>query len=182
VGFLVPPQNSGFRTGNIPFSQTQQQILSQSHQIINDDDCKNFINDTLAEYKVAKNLNSLNKLLNTAKFSYYNTSTFLGGPDYSPSDLGLDSHGTLRVRGAFLSGASAVTAPDRINVFLSDAVFKRSDSYLFGIHNADTPAYIVHELFHVAGIDEKIVDSREMTNAIREHCHLVGSDPIILKH
>jgi hypothetical protein len=167
----------------VPFSKSQQQILSQSYQTINDDDCKNFINDTLAKYKVAKNLNSLNKLLNTAKFSYYNTSTFLGGPDYSPSDLGLDSHGTLLVRAAFLrEGVAAVTAPDRINVFLSDAVFKRSDSYLFGIHNADTPGYIVHELFHVAGIDEKIVDSQEMTNAIREHCHLLGSDQIILRH
>jgi YD repeat-containing protein len=175
------PQNSSFKFGSVPFSKSQQKILADSNNIINEDDCKKFINDTLAKFKVAKDVDSLDKLLNRARFSYYDTSTFLGGPDYSPSQLGLDTDSTLRVRGAFLAEAAAVTAPNRVNVFLSDAVFDRTDHYWFS-HIADTPSYIVHELFHVAGIDKSIVDSQQMTNAIRENCGLVGSDPIILRH
>jgi hypothetical protein len=157
-------------------------ILVDSLKRIREDDCTNFINETLAKYRVAKGVNSLDKLLNRARFGFYDNSW--SGPDYGPQDLGLDSHGALRVRAAFLRvGVAAVTAPDLVHVFLSAAVFERSSSILpieSWNHNADTPGYIVHELFHVAGIDENIVDSQAMTNSISEHCHLVGTDRIRL--
>ena len=135
---------------------------------------------------MGQDFNSLEKLLSRARFSFYDTSTFLGGPDYTPSQLGLDTHGTLQVRGAFLNGASAVTAPDRINVFLSSRVFDRPLSSSIPVPGfnryADTSSYIVHELFHVAGINPSVVDSQNLTDEIRANCRLTGSDPITLKH
>jgi hypothetical protein len=177
-----PAQDSGFNTGEVEFSEKQQKILATSYNRINQGDCKKFINDTLAKHKVGKDFDSLEKLLNRAKFSFYDTSTFLGGPDYSPSQLGLDTNGTLQVRGSFLDGASAVTAPDRVNVFLSSKAFDRPLTRYGGGRFADTPSYIVHELFHVAGIDPSIVDSQTLTNDIRTNCRLTGADPIILGH
>lgn len=174
------PQNTGFNLGNVPFTDDQRRILASSSNRINQGDCKKFINDTLEKNKVGKDFNSLEKLLNRAKLSYYDTSTFLGGPNYSPSQLGLDTHGTLVVRGLFLGGAAAVTAPDRTNVFLSDAVFARTDLYLYS-NIADTPSFIVHELFHLAGVDKSIVDSQQFQDEIRKHCRLLGSDRILLK-
>ena len=41
-------------------------ILVESLGRINEDDCKNFINETLTKYKVGKESNSLDKLLNRA--------------------------------------------------------------------------------------------------------------------
>jgi len=67
-------------------------------------------------------------------------------------------------------------------VFLSDRAFTRNDGYL-NRDVADTPSIIVHELFHVAGIDKTIVDSQQLTNEIQEHCLKSGySNPIILRH
>jgi len=175
----VIPQNSGFNFGNVGFTEDQRKILVDAFGRINQDDCTKFINETLAKHKVGKDFNTLGKLLNRAKLSYYNTSTMLGGPNYSPSELGLDTHGTLLVRGSFLAGATAVTAPDRVNIFLSDPVFNRTD-YIFFTNIADTPSYIVHELFHVAGIDPKIVDSQHFQDEIRKHCRLLGSERIVL--
>ncbi len=178
--YYVVGYTSGFNFGNVAFTENQRKILADSFGRINQADCAKFINETLAKHKVGKDFNSLDKLLNRAKLSYYNTSTFLGGPDYSPSQLGLDTHGTLVVRGLFLGGAAAVTAPDRTNVFLSDAVFARTDLYFYS-NIADSAGFIVHELFHVAGIDKSIVDSQQFQDEIRKHCRLLGSDRIILK-
>ena len=177
----IQPQNSGFKTGDPAFSDAQKKILADTFKKINEDDCKNFINETLAKYKVGKDVNSLDKLLNKATFGYYDVSA-----DYTNTDLGVDIESAILLRDAFVNrGASAVTTPDRSHVFLSDIVFERSSS-IIPIQSwnriADTPGYVVHELFHVAGIDKSIVDSQQMTNAIHEHCHLLGSDPITLRH
>lgn len=101
---------------------------------------------------------------------------------YTNTDLGVDMDSAIRLRDSFVNrGASAVTTGDRLHVFMSDKVFDRTDYYIYS-HIADTPGYIVHELFHVAGIDKSIVDSQQLTDAIRQHCHLTGSDRIVIRH
>jgi len=154
-------------------------ILVESLGRINEDDCKNFINETLTKYKVGKESNSLDKLLNRATLGYYNVNV-----DYSNTDLGVDMRSTILLRDAFANrGASAATAGPHI--FLSDKVFQRSSSIIplpRWNRKADTPTYIVHELFHVAGIDKSIIDSQQMTDAIRRNCRLLGSDRIIIRH
>ena len=171
------PQSSGFKTGGPAFTAGQKKILDSSFNRINQDDCKNFINQTLADYKVGKGFNTLDKLLNRATFGYYDVNA-----DYTNTDLGVDIDSTIGLRDAFVNrGASAVTTGDRSHIFLSDKVFERTDYYFYS-RTADTPSYIVHELLHVAGIDKSIVDSQQMTKAIREHCRLLGSDPITLRH
>jgi hypothetical protein len=76
--------------------------------------------------------------------------------------------------------AHAVFTSSRM--WLSHRAFTRSDRY-WNRNVADTPSIIVHELFHVAGIDKKTVDSQQFTNAIQEHCRKPGySNPIILRH
>ncbi len=150
-------------------------ILVDSLKRIKQDDCTNFINETLAKYKVGKDFNSLDKLLNKGTFGYYDVNA-----DYTNTDLGVDIHSTILLRDAFVNrGASA--AGVGTHVFLSDAVFTRTDVYFYS-NIADTPSFIVHELFHVAGIDRSIVDSQQMTNAIRENCRKLGSDPIRIRH
>ena len=173
------PQQSDFNYSGIAFTDDQREELGRSYNRINQDDCKKFINDTLAKHKVGKDFDSLGKLLAKATFSFYDTSTFLGGHDYSPSQLGIDTHGTLLIRGAFLAGASAVTY--RTSVFLSSKVFDRPILGYIG-RTADTPSYIVHELFHLAGIPKEIVDSQQFTDEIRKNCRLRGSNRIILLH
>ncbi|MEK6283939.1 MAG: hypothetical protein AABN95_26610 [Acidobacteriota bacterium] len=92
-----------------------------------------------------KQYGSLDKVLSRVKLSYFDTSTYR---NYSPSELGLDTHATMIVRGAFLDGAAAVTiTTDPINIFLSDEPFNRTDLYFYS-NIADTSSYIVHELFH----------------------------------
>jgi hypothetical protein len=162
-------------------------LFSESFSRITQDNCKGFINRTLAAHGVAADLNSLEKLLDRAKFNFYDTSKdALIGESYSPGELGLDSQGAILVSAEFMGGASAVTAPDRVNVFLSSIVFDRPLSRSIPVPGynryADTASYIVHELFHVAGIKPSIVDSQKLTKEIRENCRLTGSDPITLKH
>ncbi len=134
----------------------------------------------LAKYKVDKEFNSLDKLLSKAVFGYYDRSN----PNYTNTELGVDMESMILLRDAFVNqqaNAHTVRYRDRSHVFLSDDVFSRTDYYLYS-NIADTPGYIAHELFHVAGIAEGIVDSQQMTNAIKEHCHLLGSEPIIIRH
>lgn len=169
------PQNTGFRTGGPAFNDQQKKILAESSARINEDDCRNFINETLAKYKVGKQVNSLDKLLNKTTFGYYDASA-----DYTNTDLGVDIHSTILLRDAFVNrGASA--AGVGTSVFLSDAVFTRTDIYFYS-NIADTPSFIVHELFHVAGIDKSVVDSQQMTDAIRKNCRKLGSDRILIRH
>jgi hypothetical protein len=155
--------------------------------LINDDDCKNFINEMLAKYKVAKELDSLDKVLSRTVFEYYNKSQSsfdLSAANYTDTQLGVDMESVILLRAAFMKrGASAVTVRYQGigHVFLTDDVFSRSDHY-WGSNIADTPVFIVHELFHVAGIDQAVVDSQQMTNAITQHCHLVGANQVILSH
>ena len=104
--------------------------------------------------------------------------------DYTNTDLGVDIESTILLRDAFINrGASA--AGVGTSVFLSDKVFERSSS-IIPIRSwnriADTPSYLVHELFHVAGIDKAVIDSQQMTNSIRENCRKIGSNPITLRH
>jgi hypothetical protein len=169
------PQKSGFKLSGPGFSDEQMKILVESLGRIKEDDCRNFINETLAKHKVGKDVNSLDKLLNTATFGYYNVNA-----DYTNTDLGVDIHSTIVLRDSFVNrGASA--AGVGTSVFLSDAVFTRTDLYFYS-NIADTPSFIVHELFHVAGIDKSIVDSQQLTNAIWENCRRLGSDRIIIRH
>src|SRR5205807_2221809 len=65
------PQNPGFKTGGPASTAGQKKILDSSFNRINQDDCKNFINQTLADYKVGKGFNTLDKLLGRATFGYY---------------------------------------------------------------------------------------------------------------
>ena len=89
------------------------------------------------------------------------------------------------MRGAFLNpDVSAVTAPDSINVFLSDRVFSRPSSIIpIGPFNrfADTSSYIVHELFHVAGVPASVIDTQAFQDAIRENCRTLGGARILIK-
>jgi len=173
------PQKPGFSLGGPGFSDEQLGILADSFKRISKDDCTNFIKATLAKYKVGKEFNSLEKLLHKATLGRYDVDA-----DYTDADLGVDIHSTILLRDAFVNrGASAVTVGT--HAFLSDRVFERSSS-IIPIQSwnriADTPSYIVHELFHIAGIDKSIVDSQEMTDAIRSNCRLNGSERIILRH
>jgi hypothetical protein len=121
------PQNSGFKLYGPGFSDKQMGILVDSLRTIKEDDCTNFINETLAKYKVGKEFNSLDKLLNKATLGRYDVNA-----DYTNSDLGIDIHGTILLRDAYVNrGASAVTYGT--HVLLSDKVFDRTDYYLGGI-------------------------------------------------
>lgn len=145
-------------------------------------DCTDFINRTLAKHKVDAKFDSVDKLFRQATFGRYELpSRFGADTGYTEADLGVDSHSLIMLRDDFVNrGATAVTVGTR--VFLSDRAFTRNDSYL-NRDVADTPSIIVHELFHVARIDKRIVDSQQLTNEIREHCRKPGySNPIILKH
>ncbi|MGZ5483994.1 MAG: hypothetical protein ACXWID_18710, partial [Pyrinomonadaceae bacterium] len=180
MGLLfTEPQNSGFKLRGPGFTDEQMGILVESLTRIQEDDCKNFINETLAKYKVAKEFNSFDKLLNRATLGYYDVNA-----DYTNADLGVDMRSTILLRDMFVNrGASAGGVGT--NVFLTNKVFERSSSIIpvqSWNHVADTPSYIVHELFHVAGIDKSIIDSQQMTDAIRRNCRLLGSDRIIISH
>jgi len=166
-------QQGGFRYAGPSFRAEQKQILDPAYKRINQDDCKTFINETLAKYKVGKDFDSLEKLLNKATLSYYDTDA-----NYDNTDLNVSSHDAILLVDDFgRKQASAVTVGSR--VFLSDKVFTRTDYYFYS-YKADTSSYIVHELLHVAGIDKSIVDSQAMTDDIRAHCRTPGSDRIVL--
>ena len=177
-----PPQ-SGFRYGNVPFTDDQKQLLADAYNRINQDNCKSFINNTLANanYGVGQDFNSLEKLLTRANLSFYDTSKLgLLSTEYTPSELGVDANGAILLQGAFLNGASAATYQN--NIFLSSKVFDRPWTRYGGGRFADTPSYIVHELFHVAGIKQSIVDSQSLVDDIQKNCRLTGSERIVLAH
>lgn len=114
----------------------------------------------LAKHKVPKKFDSLDKLLNIATIGYYDVDA-----NYTASDLATDIETTIMLRDAFVNRrdtAHAVFTSSRM--WLSHRAFTRSDRY-WNRNVADTPSIIVHELFHVAGIDKKTVDSQQFTNA-----------------
>lgn len=185
------PRQTSFLLGAVPFNTEQSNILVQSYARINQDDCAKFINQTLIDNKVDESVNSLEKLLNKVRLSFYDTDRDnLTNEPYSPNELGLSADAFLDVKGSFLDGASAVTVFDvehgnSITTFLSSKVFDRPGGlapYGIGDRYADTSGSIVHELFHAAGIAASIVDSQKMTDAIQAHCKLPGATKTILNH
>lgn len=169
------PQDSGFKLAGPGFTDEQMKILVDSLRRIKQEDCTNFINETLANNKVGNEFNSLDKLLNKATFGRYDVHA-----DYTGTDLGVDTNSTIILRDLFVNGgASAGGVGTR--VFLTDNAFTREDHY-WNRDIADTSSIIVHELFHVAGIDKTIVDSQQLTNALQDHCRTPGGNPIILRH
>jgi hypothetical protein len=150
-------------------------ILVDSLSRIRQKDCTDFINATLAKYKVGKDVDSLDKLLKKGTFGRYDVNA-----DYQTTDLGVDFNDAMELCEVFVNRGWTAASKDN-RVFLSDKAFSRTKHYWYK-NVADTSSIIVHELFHVAGIDEKIVDSQELTTEIQKHCWTRGSDLINLVH
>lgn len=62
---------------------------------------------------------------------------------------------------------------DRQRVYLMDEIFRRPGIFLKAL--SDTAGIIVHELFHIAGCDDPLIDS--LNADIHKYCRTIGSDP-----
>lgn len=174
--YLLLPQGRGFKLYTPGFTDDQLKILDDSFKRINQKDCTDFINETLAKHKVPKKFDSLDKLLNTATIGYYDVEA-----DYTASDLATDIETTIMLRDAFVNRREVAHGVGT-RIWLSHRAFTRSDRY-WNRDVADTPSMIVHELLHLAGIDRSIVDSQRLSNEIQEHCRKSGyCNPLVLRH
>ena len=164
------PQNTDFNAGKAwAFNDDQKKILSQVHDRISDQDCKDFINKILADNHVAKDRNTFDKLLRSADFNTYNEDS---------TDLGVSTDGLLFLRNAFNNdGAPAATYGDHI-FFVKTAFLRATFNSLpaLGLHNRniDTATIVVHELLHVAGLNDPQVQN--LNRQIHEHCGFTGMD------
>ena len=100
--------------------------------------------------------------------------------DLTDTDLGVSMGALIELRNAFMNPphAPAATADNR-HIFLVKRAFQRKVTDVlpsFGASNLnrDTATLIVHELFHVAGLDDPQVDS--LNQRIHENCGFKGMD------
>jgi hypothetical protein len=141
---------------------------------INQDDCKNFVNGVLADNKVGKDLNELWKLLNKAVLNKWDSNLTAQG-------LGITQDEMSDIQRGLAGNAIAVTLSDRKRIYLSDKIFLRegNDSHfnIFSSHtNIDTAGHLVHELFHLAGIEHAKGEGYSFDRAIHEHCGLANTN------
>ncbi|MGZ5435653.1 MAG: hypothetical protein ACXWID_18700 [Pyrinomonadaceae bacterium] len=151
------------------FNDEQKGILNQVYNRINEKHCRDFINKVLAENRVARDRNTLDKLLARANVNAYYR-------DYSNTQLGVSMDEMIEMRDAFKNLKDpALTLRDKM-IFLDLRAFERTGgSYLrevWGTRNFDTATIIVHELFHVAGLDDPQVQN--LNRQIHENCGFTG--------
>ena len=164
------PQNTGFNLGkSAGFNDDQKTILGQVYNRINEKNCKDFINKTLADNRVATDRNSLEKLLARANVNAYYR-------DYTNTQLGVSSDEANVLRDSFVNRKDpALTLRDQI-IFLDKRAFERNGgNYLrevWGTRNIDTATIVVHELLHVAGLNDPLVQN--LNRQIHENCGFNG--------
>jgi hypothetical protein len=106
----------------------------------------------LTKNNVSKDLNTLDKLLNKAVLNKWHSGL-------TPHNLGISQDRFDKIQQRFTNKtAAAVTLEDRARIYLPDTIFLRegNDSMfnIFSSHkDIDTASHLVHELFHIAGID-----------------------------
>jgi YD repeat-containing protein len=164
------PQNTGFNLGRAAnFTDDQKKILKSVSDRIKDKDCRDFINKVLADNHVAKDRNTLDKLLGIASANTYNE-------NLTDTQLGVSMDGLIYLRNAFNNdGASAATVGN--SMFFVDRAFQRTFSSVLpeswpGNRNMDTATIAVHELLHVAGLNDPQVQN--LNRQIHENCGFTG--------
>lgn len=153
------------------FTNDQKRILSQVHGRISEKDCRDFINKVLAENRVARDRNTFDKLLAKANINFYNE-------DLTHTQLGVSMDGMIYLWNAF-NNDEAPAATVGNSIFFVDRAFQRSFSNILpeswpGNRNIDTATIAVHELLHVAGLNDPQVQN--LNRQIHENCGFTGMD------
>jgi hypothetical protein len=167
----------GFRGGvrHADFTTNQKTILQQSYDRINQDDCKNWINEKLKQNGAPKGRDTLDALLKLARLSRYNSK-------YSATDMGIseaewkeinDNYDVKSSFGEYAVARAITSDKPRYRIYLMDEIFNQG---IYMIQKkADTAGILVHELFHLAGFNDPFVKS--LNKEIRAHCRTIGSEP-----
>jgi hypothetical protein len=161
-------QSSDVRMGNnANFTDDERKILDEVRKRINQKDCRDWVNKKLKELGAPPERNTLDKLLNLARFNKYDS-------DLSTGELGIDADSAITLLNWFKNYDDKPAATVGNQVFMVDLAFKRNSITIPGTDNRDidTATVIVHELFHVAGYKELVVG--RMNQMIHNNCGFKG--------
>lgn len=149
-------------------------MLEEAEKLISSPECQKWVNEQLELMGAPAGRNRLDFLVAHADINKYS-------PNLSPSDLGVDDKRHGEYKRKYLLGEAYGFTPQvggNHHIYLYQKAFHRESWYSVK-ENVDTPGVIVHELFRVAGIDDKTIRKFHTSldlfdKRITTHCGIKG--------
>jgi YD repeat-containing protein len=181
------PQD-GFQFGRTSdFSGQERDALSRAYGKISSEKCKKFFDSTIARMRQKGEISTLRKPSDPYSFLPSNLTQILSitainryRPNLTSQQVSVPADRWTFIENQFAANprTNAVTIGGQARVFLGDHTFFEVSIWgrLQGDESTDTAGVIVHEFFHVAGLDEAQVTA--LSDEIQKNC---GRPELLLK-